>query len=125
MMPFMLLGVALAGCATSTQWAGAAEVASSSARMIRVEAAREGFAPTEIRARVGETITLAIHRTSRDRCLDRVVLHLSGTQRIQRELPFGTTASFTLQLTRAGELGLTCAKDGHAAAIYVEPEVTR
>jgi plastocyanin len=125
MMPLLLLGFALFGCTTSTQWAGAMEVTSPSARVIRVEAAREGFEPTEIRARVGETIKLAIRRTSRDKCLDRVVLHLSGTQRVQRELPFGSTASFTLQLMRVGELGLTCAKDGHAATIYVEPEVTR
>lgn len=113
----------LGACAPSTQWAGANEVATTNARRIEIEAAEKGFRPEEIRARVGESITLNVTRTGRDSCLQRVIVHLTGERRIERELPLGKTVAITLHLTTPGELGLTCSKDGHAATIYVDPEV--
>lgn len=109
------------GCAASTRLAGVTEVTDPGARRITIEAARHRFDPDHMQARVGETVTLVFTRTDEDRCLQRVVLFVESDRRIERDLPMRKPIAITLRLDRPGEVGITCAKGGHAAALLVEP----
>ena len=66
-------------------------------------------------------MTLVFTRTDTDSCFERVVLHVDGDRKIERELPSRQPVAITLRLDRAGEVGITCAKAMHGAALVVEP----
>lgn len=118
---YVVLMVAVMGCGASTRLAAANEVTDPGARRIEIEAGRHRFSPNETRARVGETVMLVFTRTDDDSCLQRVLLYLDGDRRIERDLPMRQPVAITLRLDRAGEVGITCAKGGHGAALIVEP----
>lgn len=116
-----LFFVALVGCASSTPFARVAEVDDPSARTIEIEAGRRGFAPAEIRARVRDVVKLVFTRTDEDRCLEKVVLHVENDRRLERALPMHRAVAVTLRLDQPGEVGITCAGNGHAAVLLVSP----
>ena len=97
------------------------EVSEPNARTISVEAGRRGFAPGEMRARVNDVVRLVFTRTHGDHCLDKVVLHVENDRRIEREMPMQQAVAITLRLEQPGDVGITCAGDGHTAVLVVEP----
>ena len=117
----LALALILMSCGGSTRLAGATEVTTQTARRIEIEAGRHRFTPSETRARVGETVMLVFTRTDDDSCLERVVLYVDGDRRIERDLPMRQPVAITLRLDRSGDVGITCAKGGHGAALIVEP----
>ncbi len=110
----------LAACST-TPLARVAEVNEPSARTINIEAGRRGFAPAEMRARVTDVVRLVFTRTDDDHCLDKVVLHVEHDRRIERQMPMNRAVAFTLRLDAPGDIGITCAGEGHTAVLVVDP----
>lgn len=113
--------VLLASCAHRTHWAEATEVREPIGRRIEIVAGRRGFAPTQLHARAGETITLVFIRTDAIGCVERVHVYLDDRRRLERTLPLGQSVSVTLRLPHAGEVGISCAMRMFGATIVVDP----
>lgn len=116
-----LLLTALAGCTSPMTLARVAEVSDPNARTVTIEAGRRGFVPAEMRARVNDVVRLVFTRTNSDHCLEKVILHVENDRRIEREMPMHHAVVVTLRLDQPGEVGITCAGDGHTAVLIVSP----
>lgn len=116
-----LLITSLATCAPTTTLARVAEITDPNARTFTIEAGRRGFAPAEMRARVNDVVRLVFTRTDTSHCLEKVILHVEDDRRIEREMPMHRAVAFTLRLEQPGEVGITCAGDGHTAVMIVSP----
>lgn len=112
--------VVVAACST-TPLARVAEVTEPSARTITIEAGRRGFAPAELRARVNDVVRLVFTRTDADHCFEKLVLHVDNDRRIERAMPMHRAVAITLRLEQPGEVGITCAGEGHTAVLVVAP----
>jgi len=86
-----------------------------SPRPIEVLVLDYGFSPKEIRADVGETVTLQVRRAS-----PACVNGLSIPQRqLNLDLPLGETVPVTLELKQPGRLELKCRDEETAAVLIV------
>lgn len=119
------MSLTAAGCAAKTQWARATEVSTPSSRRIAIQMDRHGFQPEQIRVPANETVRFEFTRVVEDKCMERVLVHLSDRVKIERDTTLHEPVTVTLRLDSPGELGLTCNGGSHGATIVVETEVKK
>lgn len=86
-----------------------------SPRPIEVLVVDYGFSPKEIRADVGETVTLQVRRSG-PVCANGLSI---PKRKLDLDLPLGETVSVTLELEQAERVELQCANEDAAAVIVV------
>ncbi len=86
-----------------------------SPRPIEVLVLDHGFSPEEIRADVGETVTLLVRRGD-PVCLNGLSI---PKRKLNLDLPIGETVPVTLELKQAERIELRCANEDAAAVIIV------
>lgn len=86
-----------------------------SPRPIEVLVLEYGFSPSEIRADVGETVTLMVRRAD-PVCADGLSI---PKRQLNLELPLGVTIPVTLEPSRPERIELRCPNEGATAVIVV------
>lgn len=74
-------------------------------RLVEVTADLEGYAPKEIAAKAGETLTLRFVRKVDSSCLEEVVFPALS---IKRELPVGKPVDIVIKADKPGEIKFQC-----------------
>ena len=106
----LTLALLLAAC-------GAETVAEPPAgRRIPIQVGSSSYDPAEVTARVGETITLVVTRSSEQGCGDVLVI---PSENIRRDLPLNEAVEVTLTPASAGTLRFTCGMGMFDGAIVV------
>lgn len=87
------------------------------AHAIRVDVGREGFTPSRVPVKAGQSVQLAFRRTEEGGCGDRVVF---PALQLTRALPLGQTVQVQVLAPREGELAFTCGMDMLRGALVVK-----
>lgn len=74
-------------------------------RLVEVVADIEGYAPKEIAAKVGETLTLRFVRKTESSCLAEIVF---PSLNIKKDLPLGKPVDVVIKAEQAGEIKFQC-----------------
>lgn len=77
----------------------------SEGRRIDVAATAEGYTPSTIAAKKGETLVLRFTRTVKGECLAQVVF---PDQKITKDLPLNTPVEITIKAEKAGKIPFQC-----------------
>ena len=87
------------------------------AQVIEMSVTKAGFVPTQIKAKVGQAVTLMITRKTDHTCAKDIVIKDYG---IQQPLPLDKTVEVTFTTTKVGSSRFACAMDMIAGTIIVE-----
>ena len=85
-------------------------------RTVAVEVTGEGFVPSEIQAKPGETVKLAVTRKTERTCATEIVMKDFG---VNEPLPLGKTVTVTVRPAKPGSYRFACGMDMVAGALVV------
>lgn len=85
--------------------AGKDAPASADGRRVEVAVTAEGYTPSTIEAKQGETLVLRFTRTVKGECLAQVVF---PDQKITKDLPMNTPVEVTIKADKAGKIPFHC-----------------
>lgn len=74
-------------------------------RLVEIKATNEGYSPSSIDAKVGETLTLRFTRTTKSECLKAVAI---PDLKIEKDLPMDTPVDITIKPEKEGKLVFQC-----------------
>jgi plastocyanin domain-containing protein len=110
-----LSAAALLACSKPTDDAQAATAASgvpavdapipADARRIDIAVKDEGFSPSTIDVKKGETVVLRFHRTTKSECLKAIAIPDLG---IKKDLPMNTPVEVAITPQKEGKMTLQC-----------------
>ena len=87
--------------------------AKTAERAVRVEISvtENGFEPEQIKVPANKPVTLVFRRTTDKTCAKKVVIKISDTKKIEKDLPLNTTVEVSTTFPKAGQLSYTCSMD--------------
>jgi plastocyanin domain-containing protein len=112
MMKSLCVALALSVVSISSTFANPAP-AKTAERATRVEitVTEKGFEPEQIKVPANKPVTLVFRRTTDKTCAKQVVIKISDTQKIEKDLPLNKTVEIAATFPKAGQLSYTCSMD--------------
>ncbi len=86
-------------------------------RTIEIAVTGEGFTPSDVKAKVGETVKLAVTRKVPNTCATEIVMRDFG---VNEKLPLGKTVIVTVKPTKPGAYRFACGMNMIAGTLHVE-----
>ena len=74
-------------------------------RLIEIKAGAEGYSPSTVEAKMGESLVLRFTRTTKSDCLAQVVF---PEQKITKDLPLNTPVEIGIKAEKAGKIPFQC-----------------
>jgi plastocyanin domain-containing protein len=74
-------------------------------RRVDITASNEGYTPSTVEAKVGESLVLRFTRTTKSECLAQVVF---PDLKITRDLPMNTPVEIPIKADKAGKIAFQC-----------------
>jgi plastocyanin len=99
-----------AAAATPTPAGGAIEIAVTT----------EGFQPDKIAVKKGERVTFAFTRKTDETCAKQVVIQVSPTEKIEKQLPLNERVEVTTTFPNSGDVKYACGMDMITGVISVQ-----
>jgi plastocyanin domain-containing protein len=84
---------------------GAANAPALEGRRVDVTAGPEGYSPSTIEAKKGESLVLRFTRTTKSECLAKVVF---PEQKIEKDLPLNTPVEIAIKADKPGKIKFQC-----------------
>ncbi len=91
--------------------------AQDGARTIEIAVTADGFTPSDVKAKVGETVKLVVTRKVERTCATEIVLKDFG---VNVKLPLGKTVVVTVKPTKPGAYRFACGMNMIAGTLHVE-----
>lgn len=112
MMKSLCVALALSVVSISSTFANPAP-AKTAERATRVEitVTEKGFEPEQIKVPANKPVTLVFRRTTDKTCAKQVVIKISDTRKIEKDLPLNKTVEIAATFPKAGQLSYTCSMD--------------
>jgi plastocyanin domain-containing protein len=106
----LALGALAAACGNKTSDAGPAQTGGAAApagegRRVDVAVTADGYTPSTIEAKKGESLVLRFTRTVKGECLAQVVF---PEQKITKDLPLNTPVEIAIKAEKAGKIPFQC-----------------
>ena len=93
--------------------------AKADATHIPITVTMSGFEPSKVTVQRGVATTLIFTRTSDDTCAKQVVIHVSPTEKIEKQLPLNERVEVTMTFPNSGEVKYACGMDMITGVITV------
>lgn len=78
---------------------------------IEITVTEKGFEPEQIKVAAKKPVTLVFRRTTDKTCAKQVVIKVSDTQKIEKDLPLNKTVEVSATFPKSGQLSYTCSMD--------------
>ncbi len=86
-------------------------------RTIEIAVTADGFTPSDVKAKAGETVKLAVTRKVANTCATEIVMKELG---VNAALPLGKTVVVTVKPTKPGAYRFACSMNMIAGTLHVE-----
>ena len=114
---FLLLSAVACNKSVKPGTAGAASASAPASGTIDVKADENGFTPSTITLKKGESATLRFKRTTADTCADKVVF---PDLKITKELPLDQPIEVAIDTKEAKTLGFECGMGMYKSKIVIQ-----
>ncbi|MGE0396511.1 MAG: cupredoxin domain-containing protein [Kofleriaceae bacterium] len=112
MMKSVCVALTLSLVGVSSAFANPAPTkAAERATRIEISVTEKGFEPEQIKVAANKPVTLVFRRTTDKPCAKKVVIKISDTQKIEKDLPLNNTVEVSTTFPKAGQLSYTCSMD--------------
>ena len=88
------------------------------ARRIELSVTEDGFTPSKLSVKRGEAVVLAVTRKTDKTCATKVVVHVSKTKTVEKELPLDKTVEIPVTFEKTGTLTYACGM-GHVSGVIM------
>lgn len=112
MMKSLCVALALSVVSISSTFASPAPTKTAEhATRVEISVTEKGFQPEQIKVPANKPVTLVFRRTTDKTCAKQVVIKISDTQKIEKDLPLNKTVEIAATFPKAGHLSYTCSMD--------------
>lgn len=112
MMKSLYVALTFSIVGVSTSFADPAPTkATERAHRIEITVTEKGFEPEQIKVPANKSVTLVFRRTTDKTCAKKVVIKISDTQKIEKDLPLDRSVEIAATFPKAGQLSYTCSMD--------------
>ena len=112
MMKSLCVALAVSLVSISSAFANPAPTKTAErATRIEIAVTEKGFEPEQIKVPANKPVTLVFRRTTDKTCAKKVVIKVSDTQKIEKDLPLNNTVEVSTTFPKAGRLSYTCSMD--------------
>lgn len=112
----VFLTTAVAACTTSVD----ASPSKPGTARVEIAVTEKGFEPENLAVKKGVPTTLVFTRKTDKTCAKEVVLHVSKTKTIKKELPLGKPVEIAATFPEAGKLSYACGMNMITGEVIVQ-----
>ncbi len=91
--------------------------AKKEAKTVEIAVTSDGFTPSDVKVKAGETVKLVVTRKTDRTCAKQIVIRDFG---VQKDLPLDRAVTVEITPTKAGKVRYACAMDMVAGTLTVE-----
>jgi plastocyanin domain-containing protein len=107
-MKLLCVALALSLASLSSAFANPPTKTTDRAQRVEITVTEKGFEPDQIKVSANKPVTLVFRRTTEKTCAKKVVIKVSDTQKIEKDLPLDTVVEVNATFPKAGQLSYTC-----------------